>query len=470
MPKFGVPLDELTQRYIGIQNNRFIAGKANIQEVEENKYYGPVFESVTYLLEQVIYDQPLRVKLYMRHSLMFCIFLLALFCFYFVCRRYYKTKGTAELCTIGFALYPTLFSHAHYNTKDTLFLCFLVFSLYFFVKFRENFKIRTLIYGAIMVGIATTVRFSGIFILFSIILGLLLNFEFNLRKRIVHILTYFGVAIIAFYAFFPLFWINPIEGWGKLWYYVTINPWPSEVLCAGIWVQPGSHPWWYLPAWLGVSIPFFVIVFFLIGLFILFKNISSEIFALNWVILSVFAVPFFYTIILNPTLYDGWRHLQFLIVPLFLIAGIAIDNFLTHRQQTLRFWMLNLYFMVVFALSFPFQYNYFNEIYKLVVKPNTFTQDYWCLSTLPCLQWIAENDNSENIKISSFTNSPEMQSVWLGYEGQNKFSFSEKPGSGKYEIQVRRDRQFEKLAGQEVFVVCPEKDTIARVIKLRNSY
>lgn len=27
MPKFGVPLDELTQRYIGIQNNRFIAGK-----------------------------------------------------------------------------------------------------------------------------------------------------------------------------------------------------------------------------------------------------------------------------------------------------------------------------------------------------------------------------------------------------------------------------------------------------------
>lgn len=29
------------------------------------------------------------------------------------------------------------------------------------------------------------------------------------------------------------------------------------------------------------------------------------------------------------------------------------------------------------------------------------------------------------------------QSIWLGYEGQNKFSFSEKTGSGNYEIQVR---------------------------------
>ncbi len=470
MPKFGVPLDELTQRYIGIQNNRFIAGKATIQEVEENKYYGPVFESVSYLLEQLIYNQPMRIKLYMRHTLMFSIFLLALYCFYFICRRIFSTEGAAELCTISFALYPTLFSHAHYNTKDTLFLCLLVFGLYFFVKFRENHKIRTLIYGAIIVGIATTVRFSGIFILFSILFGLLLNFEFNYKKRIIHLLIFVGITIITFYAFFPLFWINPIEGWGKLWFYVTINPWPSEVLCAGVWVQPGFHPWWYLPAWLGVSIPLMVIVFFLVGIFLLFKKSGLALGAFNWVILSVFAVPVFYTIFLNPTLYDGWRHLQFIIVPLFLIAGIAFDKFLKHRQQALRFWIINSYFLTVFAFSFPFQYNYFNEIYKWVVKPNTFTQDYWCLSTLPCLKWIAENDPSQNIKISSFTNSPEMQSIWLGYEGQNKFSFSEKTGSGNYEIQVRRDQQFQKLAGQEVFVICPEKDTIARVIKLTPSY
>jgi len=467
LPQFGVPLDELTQRYIGIQNNRFISGNADIKEVEENKYYGPIFESVSYIFEQLIYNQPLRNKLYMRHTLMFSVFLFAFYYFYLICKRICSKKGAAELSAISFALYPTLFSHAHYNTKDTLFLCLLVFCLYFFVKFRENTKIRTLIFGAIVVGIATTVRFSGIFILFSILVGLMLNFENRLNKRIVHILLYFGIALLAFYAFFPLFWIHPFEGWAKLWLYVTINPWPSEVLCAGVWVQPGFHPWWYLPAWFGVNIPVLVIIFFLFGIFKLIREKGCAMNSFYWVIILVFAVPFFYTIMLHPTLYDGWRHLQFLIVPIFLIAGIGMDKFLEYSYQVFRFWIMVTYFVSVFVISYPLQYNYFNEVYKLAIKPNTFTQDYWCLSTLPCLKWIAANDTANNILISSFTNSPEMQSIWLGYEASKKFSFSEKTGSGQYEIQVRRDKQFQKLAGQEVFVVCTTKDTIARVIKLR---
>lgn len=95
MPQFGVPLDELTQRFIGIENNRFMAGQASAADVEANKYYGPVFESISYVFEQIIYSQPLQVKLYMRHCLMFGLFLLALYCFHYIAKRLFKNEATA---------------------------------------------------------------------------------------------------------------------------------------------------------------------------------------------------------------------------------------------------------------------------------------------------------------------------------------------------------------------------------------
>ena len=41
---FGVHLDEMTQRTIGMENNRFLSGRVGFDKVEEHKYFGPIWE------------------------------------------------------------------------------------------------------------------------------------------------------------------------------------------------------------------------------------------------------------------------------------------------------------------------------------------------------------------------------------------------------------------------------------------
>ncbi|MBU6325224.1 MAG: hypothetical protein KJS92_07025, partial [Bacteroidetes bacterium] len=47
-PDFGVPLDELTQRGIGIVNNQFIS--RGDMGVLEHRFYGPIFETCSFWL------------------------------------------------------------------------------------------------------------------------------------------------------------------------------------------------------------------------------------------------------------------------------------------------------------------------------------------------------------------------------------------------------------------------------------
>ena len=71
---FGVHLDEITQRTIGMENNRFLSGRVGFEKVEQHKFFGPVWESVSYLAEQVVFTQPMRVKLLLRRALLWSFF------------------------------------------------------------------------------------------------------------------------------------------------------------------------------------------------------------------------------------------------------------------------------------------------------------------------------------------------------------------------------------------------------------
>ncbi len=466
MPKFGVPIDELTQRFIGIENNRYISGAADAETVLKNKYYGPFFESISYGLEQIIYNQPLRVKLYMRHIVLFLIFIIALNCFYQISRQLFKHKGTAEMSTFMLGLYPPLFAHAHYNSKDTFFLELIIFCIYFLSKYHQNPKLKWVIYMAIVIGIATSIRFLGIFMLVSFFIGLCFIPNKTVVEKFRIMAPVIGVSVASFYLVFPLFWTNPINGLGVLWQYITHNPWPWEELVAGVWVQPDMQPWWYLPVWLGVSIPVLVLLIFVVGIWVVLKQIKKGEKALLMSIVCLFILPFLYTILFSPTLYDGWRHVQFLIVPIFLIAGFGIVFLLNIVKSKLVFYTLGMYTLLTFWTIHPFQYVYFNEIYLTFFKRNTFSQDYWGLSANRCMEWINSQESNSAILISSSTNAPELNELWMNPTRNNKFYFTQKTGAGKYEIQIKRDHTFKKVNGTEVFMICPLKDTIARVVRM----
>lgn len=466
MPDYGVPLDELTQRSIGIENNRFFT-TGNPGGIEAHGPFGPAFESVSYLLEQIIYTQPMQYKLYLRHILLFSIFLLALRCFYFIGKRLFKKPNVAGITAASLALYPPLFVHTHINSKDSLFTCFVIFSIYFFIRFFETKKIPHLVVTALMVGLACTLRITGLMLLFALSTCMFFRKEINAKSLLKYNAILIALSILFFYLFFPYLWLHPVEGIYRIFVYTSNNPWPSETLCAGQWIIPGHAPWWYLPVWMGVTIPLVSLVFFMLGLWQILSQKLRRSNASILIILLTFFIPLLTVIVLKPTLYDGWRHFQFLIVPLILISGFGLEFILKGKYIRVYSWGIAGYSAITFFMWNPFGYVYMNEIYTATCKPNTFAQDYWGLSAKPALEWIAKTDTLAKIKVYSFTESPALNNLYLPEKTRNRFAFASNADSANYRIELRRSVNFGKNMGKEVYSICPMHDTILRIEKLK---
>ena len=143
---YGVHLDEITQRTIGMENNRFLSGRVGFDKIEQHKFFGPVWESMSYLAEQVVFTEPMRVKLLLRRALLWSFFLFGLWRLYLLGFRnngwgMVKSMGLSPTVDFGLldgtqksrwrlgaimpvlmvSLWPRMFAEAHYNTKDALF-------------------------------------------------------------------------------------------------------------------------------------------------------------------------------------------------------------------------------------------------------------------------------------------------------------------------------------------------------------
>ena len=113
-----------------------------------------------------------------------------------------------------------------------------------------------------------------------------------------------------------------------------------------------------------------------------------------------FVIPLLSVIALNSTLYDGWRHL-FFIYPSFLmisLSGLHIIKILFFKKNK------NLLLILSFLLLSPtiiwmFKYHPYQNVYFnfLAGKDfnNKFELDYWGLSNVNALKYIAENGDGD---------------------------------------------------------------------------
>ena len=211
---YGVHLDEITQRTIGMENNRFLSGRVGFDKVEEHKFFGPVWESMSYLAEQLVFTEPMRVKLLLRRALLWSFFVFGLWRLYLLGLRnngWGMVKSTGLNSTVDFglldgtqksrwrlgammpvlmvSLWPRMFAEAHYNTKDALFFVLVLLVVDGLDKvWRRRMEIQPvdingsqkteeiapklnkgLDWGWMgvmgLLGVATTIRMGGVFVL-----------------------------------------------------------------------------------------------------------------------------------------------------------------------------------------------------------------------------------------------------------------------------------------------------------------
>lgn len=477
--QYGLPIDDFTQYVIGKVNYEYLIGERKNEEIEvEMRYYGPAFETLCYAIDCEFDEEPQPTQKWgMRHGLIFLFFTIALGCLYLIVKQLYNSKKIAWVIMLMLALYPRVFADAHYNSKDTLFLSLVTIALYpLMIGLRQN-RCWLFVISGLIFGLATTIRLSAFFIIPSVfvtwVFYALYHSSLN-KKLLLNLFLFIGVWFFSYYAFFPALWKHPVSEFITLVKRMQQFPWPNETLVAGKWVGPQNRVWWYLPVWMGITLPIAYLLLFGMMLFPLFLSLKKKKIHLNiddfirWFVAIWFFSTLIFVMVTKPNLYDSWRQFQYLVVPFLILCGIGI-LFLLQFSFAFKFMILMLVYQLgVLIYMNPFQQVYFNEGYWIFGKPHTYDQDYWHVTTEHCVDWLDRQRFKKPIKIFTRKSNAAWLNLFFYQNHQNRqFFATDSVEVADYEIVPVRNNEYFDSSRNEVYSVCPLKDTIARIVKLK---
>jgi len=162
-----------------------------------------------------------------------------------------------------------------------------------------------------------------------------------------------------------------------------------DVLFAGQNLTAGTLPASYVPTWLVMSLPPVVLAGFALSWLMIKRGLRQ---AVGWLGLLAFAAaPVVTAIVRHATIYDGMRHLLFIVPPITALAGAGWSAMLDTRARVAGAVLL----LVGMAEPIVFQVrNYPNQIVyftPLMGGPKEafarYDMDYWGNSMLQAVQW-----------------------------------------------------------------------------------
>jgi hypothetical protein len=427
---YGVHLDEITQRTIGMENNRFLSGRVGFDKVEQHKFFGPIWESMSYLAEQVVFTEPMRTKLLLRRALLWSFFVFGLWRLYLLGLRnngwgmLRQLRWGAMLPVLMVALWPRMFAEAHYNTKDALFfvLVLLVVDGLDRVWRREKQRWDWGWFGVMgLLGVATTIRMGGVFVLgWAMLWPLFRSFKEkqSLDWDLIRWMIWGGVAFVAGYiGSYPYLWFTGWDGLVEVIGFAFNNPWQNGALFFGS-MGPSR---WYLLGWMVTTLSGLILLPLLLGAVVsVIQMVKGRLaFALstaNFLLLLLLSYIVF-TFVKMPVMYDAWRHSLFLLLPVVVLSARgwvtlwfwALGSSL--KQKALTFYTgIGLIQGVFFVVPDPFialfdDFNranehtelgyesgqtYFNGLGHKLIKRYPMQVDYWHQTNYQALEWVGK--------------------------------------------------------------------------------
>lgn len=270
------------------------------------------------------------------------------------------------------------------NVKDPVFSIYYLAGIFcILIASKINIVPRIGLLG-ISFGFSAAARILGyslipfyfIFSLYGLFLEKKIN-TFTVLKLAGEIFLISLVAIGIHAIQMPFVASNPIPNLIRLVEVAKEYPWHGQMLYWGNVVSAGELPWHYLPVWIGITTPLFILIFwvlshgFLRNRYILFLHF---VFYSNLLLYFVF----------HPIIYDGLRHYLFLIVIMSALGVISFSLIFNHANKKKRLFLISLltiHFLLVFSQFLrlhPYEYTYFNELTGYISGVNgKFETDYW---------------------------------------------------------------------------------------------
>jgi hypothetical protein len=254
----------------------------------------------------------------------------------------------------------------------------LTTALLLFTWYRLHPKLLTLLLTALLpavaLGFATSTRIIGPFAGFIVALFLL----YRRGRQALPILTmYIVLAVITTYLTWPYLWMNPISRFIESMGEMASYPWKGTTLFNGVAYAATDLPFFYLPVLFAIQLTEPVWLLFIAGLVAAMYSLETKrgliLLALLW-----FVIPFVALVVFRVPLYDNFRQVLFILPPVFLLGGAAIEKLKDMNWQIAAITICLIPSAVGILNLHPIEYIYYNSFIGGVEGAHgRFELDYW---------------------------------------------------------------------------------------------
>ena len=401
-------------------------------------YYGSVADVLIKLAQDTTPDAARKLEI--RTTLQALITFSSLIAVFLIAVRV-VSKPLALVAVALVAATPVFFGHAFINPKDNIFASGLLWSLYGILACFGGGRRPS--YGAlvglgILIGAFASYRYLGVYLfilvpLVAIVLPALRPDEragnsdsslgSKLRTLTVEHTGGFGVLFLAFVVSYLICMPDLLSNLRLSEFVEMIRvfahyPWNSSVLYFGEQVSAQALPWHYLWGYLLVGLPLyyhFFLATLLLGALLFPRTLGRELaefrrenydaFSTVIALLTALLLPLALIIFTRPVLYDGVRHMLF-IVPLLcmllyfgFVGIVGLTSGVLAATMSLVAVLLWGQAVVALVRLHPYEYAYYNPLVKPAGK---FELDYWATSFRELASYLndyARDGKTEKIKL-----------------------------------------------------------------------
>lgn len=249
--------------------------------------------------------------------------------------------------------------------------------------------------AALALGLLSAIRVIGP------LAGLLVALYFFLRaepRPLAGLALYAGLAFLVMVVAWPYLWDSPLARLWEALRHMSNNPQIVSVVFNGTEYPSDRLPRSYLPLMLALTLTLPTWPLSFGGLAAAWQRLARR--EIEWRSLGVLLLWFWlmvaYVLIRRPPMYDGYRHFLFILPPVFILAGLALEWLLARIRRIELKALLLLAFVLpgLFGLArlHPYPYTYYNALAGGVGgAARRFETDYW----LTCYREIMQQVNAD---------------------------------------------------------------------------
>jgi hypothetical protein len=402
---------------------------------------------------------------------------------YLMIWKYYKNSWFALIGPIFLVLLPRYFGDFPANPKDAPFATMYLVALavvYYAADIRNRYFQILLLGGTI--GLLQSFRIVGM----NVLLTLGAYEAYLYLKRNIDLLevgtavrwildTVMRITIIALIAMLITTVSWPYLGSSFFKHLLDIlrtsreYPWFGPTLTNGMQMYSFMLPWHYLPTWIVVTTPIFILFLCALAIYRAFKTNFKH--PLHFLLIFSLILNFSIYFLSRPHMYDGLRHFMFVLPIMGVLAAVSFIEIMKYGTAWVRngiglFVVVNAVLVLIsYQQLFPYQYIYFNELVGGLRRAGQhYETDYWGASFREATLWVKEHTEKEGRTVTVHTCAHPFISV---YYFAPHMQWVAKPWEAEYSICYTRADEHKGMVGKTIHVV--KRDGVAlNYIKYNN--